>query len=275
MVKIAVAGVAGRMGARIVHAVYHRQGAELVGAFEAPGNPAVGKSLAGVVGLAGVEGVVGDDPEEALAEAQVLIDFTAPASSVKNLKLCASQGKAAVIGTTGLNESQKKTLAAQAKKVPVVFAPNMSVGVNLMFKMVSQMAEVLGQDYALEVLEAHHDQKKDAPSGTAVRLIEALCAVRGWDPEEVCRHGRVGMTGARTANELGVSVIRGGDIVGEHTVYFIANGERLEFTHRAHSRDTFAQGAVRAALWVVEQAPALYDMQDVLGLREAGEHVQE
>jgi 4-hydroxy-tetrahydrodipicolinate reductase len=268
MVKIAVAGVAGRMGARIVHAIFHRPGAELAGAFEAPGSPAVGKSLAGVVGLAGVEGVVTDDPAEALAEAQVLIDFTVPGASVKHLKECANLGKAAVIGTTGLSSNQKKTLAAQAKKVPVVFAPNMSVGVNLMFKLAAQMASVLGPDYALEIVEAHHDQKKDAPSGTAVRLIEQLCAVRGWDPEEACRHGRVGMTGARTRGELGVSVIRGGDIVGEHTVYFIANGERLELTHRAHSRDTFAQGAVRAAMWVVEQEPGLYDMQDVLGLKE-------
>lgn len=275
MVKIAVAGAAGRMGGHIARAVYNRQGAELAGAFEAPGNPTVGKSLAGVVGLSGAEGVVGDDPAEALAEAQVLIDFTSPASSVKNLKLCASLGKAAVIGTTGMNEAQQKSLITQAKKVPVVFAPNMSVGMNLMFKLVSQMAGVLGPDYALEVLEAHHDQKKDAPSGTAVRLIEQLCRVRGWDPEEVCRHGRVGMTGARTSNELGVSVIRGGDIVGEHTVYFIANGERLELTHRAHNRDTFAQGAVRAALWVVQQEPGLYDMQDVLGLREGGKSEQE
>ncbi|MCF8042089.1 MAG: 4-hydroxy-tetrahydrodipicolinate reductase [Desulfarculaceae bacterium] len=272
MVKIAVAGVAGRVSGHIVRAVFNRQGAELVGAFEAPGNPTVGKSLAGVAGLSGAEGVVGDSVEEALADAQVLIDFTAPASSVKNLKICAAQGKAAVIGTTGLSEAQKKIVATQAKKVPVVFAPNMSIGMNLMFKVVAQMAEVLGPDYALEVLEAHHDQKKDAPSGTAVRLIEELCQVRGWDSEEACRHGRVGMTGARTANELGVSVIRGGDIVGDHTVYFIANGERLELTHRAHNRDTFAQGAVRAALWVVNQEPGLYDMQDVLGLREAPAH---
>ncbi|MCB2226539.1 MAG: 4-hydroxy-tetrahydrodipicolinate reductase [Desulfarculaceae bacterium] len=268
MVKIAVAGVAGRMGGHIVRAIMQRQGAELAGGFEAPGSPAVGKSLAGAVGHSGVEGVVGDDPAEALAEAQVLIDFTSPGASVKHLKECAALGKAAVIGTTGLNEAQKKTLIAQAKKVPVVFAPNMSIGVNLMFKVAAQMAKVLGPDYALELVEAHHDQKKDAPSGTAVRLIEGLCEVRGWNPEEACRHGRVGMTGARTSDELGVSVIRGGDIVGEHTVYFIANGERLELTHRAHNRDTFAQGAVRAALWVVDKEPGLYDMQDVLGLRE-------
>ncbi|MEW5914050.1 MAG: 4-hydroxy-tetrahydrodipicolinate reductase [Thermodesulfobacteriota bacterium] len=267
MVKIAVAGVAGRMGARVVHAVYAHPEAELAGAFEAPGNPAVGKSLAGVVGLAGAEGVVGEDPVAAITEAQVLIEFTSPGASIKNLKECAAQGKAAVIGTTGLSEAQRKTVAQQAKKVPVVFAPNMSVGMNLMFKVVGDMARVLGPDYALEVLEAHHDQKKDAPSGTAVRLIEELCTVRGWEADKVCRHGRVGMTGARSKDEIGVSVIRGGDIVGDHTVFFIGQGERLELTHRSHSRDTFARGAVRAAVWVVQQPPGLYDMQDVLGLR--------
>jgi 4-hydroxy-tetrahydrodipicolinate reductase len=267
MVKIAVAGVAGRMGARVVHAVYAHPEAELAGAFEAPGNLSVGKSLAGVVGLAGAEGVVGEDPVAAITEAQVLIEFTSPGATIKNLKECASQGKAAVIGTTGLSEAQRKTVVAQAKKVPVVFTPNMSVAMNLMFKVVGDMARVLGPDYALEVLEAHHDQKKDAPSGTAVRLIEQLCAVRGWDSEKVCRHGRVGLTGARGKDELGVSVIRGGDIVGDHTVYFIGQGERLELTHRSHSRDTFARGAVRAAVWVVEQPPGLYDMQDVLGLK--------
>lgn len=268
MVKVAVAGVAGRMGGRLVHGVYGRPEAELVGAFESPGNIAVGKSLAGVVGLAGAEGVVTDDPAAAIAEAQVLIDFTAPGASIKHLKECAVQGKAVVIGTTGMSDNQRKIVTSQAKKVPVVFAPNMSVGMNLMFKQVAEMARVLGPDYALEVVEAHHDQKKDAPSGTAVRLIEELCEVRGWDSSEVCRHGRVGMTGARTKHELGVSVIRGGDIVGEHTVYFIAQGERLELTHRAHSRDTFAQGAARAAVWVVDQEPGLYDMQDVLGLKD-------
>ncbi len=268
MVKVAVAGAAGHMGGRVVHAVYGQPEAELAGAFDAPGDAAVGKSLAGVVGLAGAEGVVTDDAAEAIAQAQVLIDFTAPGASVKHLKECAAQGKAAVIGTTGMSDNQKKIIASQAKKVPVVFAPNMSVGMNLMFKQVADMARVLGPDYALEVVEAHHDHKKDAPSGTAVRLIEELCQVRGWEYDEVCRHGRVGMTGARTKDELGVSVIRGGDIVGEHTVYFIARGERLELTHRAHSRDTFAQGAVRAALWVVEREPGLYDMQDVLGLKD-------
>jgi 4-hydroxy-tetrahydrodipicolinate reductase len=267
MVKIAVAGAAGRMGVRIVNAVCASPRAELAAGFEAPGNPAVGRPLAEVTGCADAPGLMGDDPAQAVDAAQVLVDFTAPVATIKNLGLCAAKGKAAVVGTTGLDEGQKAELKSLAKDMPLVFAPNMSVGMNLMFKMVGLIARVLGPDYALELVEAHHDQKKDAPSGTAVRLIEELCAARGWDPGKVLRHGREGMVGARTADELGVSVIRGGDIVGDHTVYFIGQGERLEFTHRAHSRDTFVRGALRAALWVADQKPGLYDMADVLELK--------
>ena len=268
MVKIAVAGAAGRMGGRLVNAVCASPQAELAGAFDAPGHPAVGRSVAEVTGCADAPGRLGDDPAQAMAEAQVLIDFTAPAATIKNLTLCADLGKAAVAGTTGLDQAQKDELAVLAKRMPLVFAPNMSQGMNLMFKLVGMIAKVLGPDYALELVEAHHDQKKDAPSGTAVRLIEELCAARGWDPDEVCRHGRQGMVGARTQDELGVSVIRGGDIVGDHTVYFIGHGERLELTHRAHSRDTFVGGALRAALWVAGKNAGLYDMADVLGLKD-------
>jgi 4-hydroxy-tetrahydrodipicolinate reductase len=268
MVNIAVAGVAGRMGRRIVNAVCASPQASLVGGFEAPGNPMVGRSVAEATGCPDAPGQVQDNASAALAEAQVLIDFTAPAATLKNVGLCAKDGRAAVVGTTGLDEGQRAELAGLAKDIPLVFAPNMSVGMNLMFKLVGLMAQVLGPDYALELVEAHHDQKKDAPSGTAVRLIDELCKVRGWDPAEVCRHGRQGMVGARTEKELGVSVIRGGDIVGDHTVYFIGQGERLELTHRAHSRDTFVRGALRAALWVVGQKPGQYDMADVLGLKD-------
>jgi 4-hydroxy-tetrahydrodipicolinate reductase len=268
MVKIAVAGAAGRMGGRIVHAVCASPQAELAGCFDAPGHPSVGRPVAEVTGCAEAGGTLGDDPAQALAEAQVLVDFTAPAATLKNLALCAELGKAAVVGTTGLDEAQKSQLTAYAAKLPLVFAPNMSVGMNLMFKLVGMIAKVLGPDYALELVEAHHDQKKDAPSGTAVRLIEGLCEARGWDPAEVLRHGRQGIIGARSQDELGVSVIRGGDIVGDHTVYYIGQGERLEFTHRAHSRDTFVRGALRAALWVAGKEPGLYDMADVLGLKD-------
>ncbi|MFH1036409.1 MAG: 4-hydroxy-tetrahydrodipicolinate reductase [Pseudomonadota bacterium] len=267
MVRIAVAGVAGRMGGRIVHAIMARQDATLAGGFEAPGHPALGRKISEVTGQAEAPGQVQEGAAGVLAQADVLVDFTAPAASLKHLELCAKAGKAAVIGTTGLDPQQKAALAGLAQKVPVVFAPNMSVGMNLMFRLVGDMARVLGPDYALELVEAHHDQKKDSPSGTAVRLLEELAAARGWDLEQVATHGRQGLVGARPQEEIGVSVIRGGDIVGDHTVYFIGQGERLELTHRAHSRETFTQGAMRAALWVAGQKTGLYDMQDVLGLK--------
>jgi 4-hydroxy-tetrahydrodipicolinate reductase len=271
MVRIAVAGVAGRMGGRIVNAILGREDAALAGGFEAPGHPALGRPLSEVIGHGGaqgqVQGQVQGDPATVLAGADVLVDFTAPAASLRHLEICAASGKAAVIGTTGLNPEQKTTVAGLAATIPVVFAPNMSVGMNLMFKLVGDMARVLGPDYALELVEAHHDQKKDSPSGTAVRLLEELASAREWSLDDVAKHGRQGLVGARPREEIGVSVIRGGDIVGDHTVYFIGQGERLELTHRAHSRDTFVQGAVRAAVWVVKQKPGLYDMQDVLGLK--------
>jgi 4-hydroxy-tetrahydrodipicolinate reductase len=267
MVGIAVAGVAGRMGGAIVRAVDMNPGAALVGGFEAAGHPAVGKKLSEVTGCAQAAGLVSDGPGAVLKACDVLVEFTSPAASLANLKECAKLKKAAVIGTTGLDAAQKKEMARLAKKVPVVFAPNMSVGMNLMFKLAGMITQVLGPDYALELVEAHHDQKKDAPSGSAVRLLEEMAAARGLKLDKALRHGRQGLVGARSKGEIGVSVIRGGDIVGDHTVFFIGQGERIELTHRAHSRETFAQGAVRAALWVVEQTPGLYDMQDVLGLK--------
>ncbi|MGD8562341.1 MAG: 4-hydroxy-tetrahydrodipicolinate reductase [Desulfarculaceae bacterium] len=268
MIRLAVAGAAGRMGIRIIKALQGHDKAQLTAGFEAPGHPLLGKPLAEVCGCAGLEAVLEDNPVAALAKADVLIDFTAPQPTLDHLAEAAKAGKACVIGTTGLDQAQQQELRALALGIPVVFAPNMSVGMNLMFKLVGMIAKVLGPDYALELMEAHHDQKKDAPSGTAVRLLEELAQAHGWDLEQACRHGRKGIVGARTKEEIGVSVVRGGDVVGEHTVYFIGQGERLELTHRAHSRDTFVQGALRAALWVVEQRPGLYDMQDVLGLRD-------
>ncbi|MFZ5584410.1 MAG: 4-hydroxy-tetrahydrodipicolinate reductase [Thermodesulfobacteriota bacterium] len=269
MTRVAVAGVAGRMGGYIVRAILDRPGLELAGGFEMPGHPALNRRIAEVAGAPGAgELLVGADPASVIAAADVLVDFTAPAATLEHLALCVGQAKAAVIGTTGLTAAQKQAVAEMARKTPVVFAPNMSVGMNLMFKLAGMMARVLGPEYALELVEAHHDQKKDSPSGTAVRLLEELAAARGWSLDDVARHGRQGLIGARPQEEIGVSVIRGGDIVGEHTVYFITQGERLELTHRAHNRDTFAQGAARAALWVADKPAGLYDMQDVLGLKD-------
>jgi len=268
MVRVALAGAAGRMGRRIAQVLDQTEGALLAAGFEAPGHPLVGQPLSVATGVAGLEGTLGDDAAAALEQAQVLIDFTAPEATLANLEAAARAGKAAVVGTTGLSSKQQALVAEVAGQVPVVFSPNMSVGMNLMFQLVRQMAEVLGEDYALELVEAHHDQKKDAPSGTAVKLLDQLAAARGWKRQEVCVYGRQGMVGPRPKREIGVGVIRGGDVVGEHTVYFLAQGERLELTHRAHSRDTFARGAVRAAQWVAQQPPGLYDMLDVLGLEK-------
>jgi 4-hydroxy-tetrahydrodipicolinate reductase len=267
MVRIAVAGAAGRMGGMIIRAIAANEQAGLTGAFEAPGNPAVGQAVSAVTGLPDVNVVISDSVEQTLADSDVLIDFTAPEATLNNVAKAAEAGKAMVIGTTGLDKAQQEKIKKHAAKIPVVYAPNMSVGMNLMFKLVGMIAEILGEGYALELVEAHHDQKKDAPSGTAVKLLAELAQARGWDPDEILKHGRQGMVGARPKEEIGVSVIRGGDIVGDHTVYYIGQGERLEFTHRAHSRDTFAQGAVRAALWAAGKKPGLYDMQDVLGLK--------
>lgn len=266
MVRIAIAGAAGRMGGKIISAICDNDQTELVGAFEADGHPALNKKVSMVVGCGSAPGVINSDPEQAIQDADVLIDFTAPQATLANLKACVAAKKAVVVGTTGMGPREIGQAKDMAAHIPVVMAPNMSVGMNLMFKLVGQMAKVLGPDYALEIVEAHHDQKKDAPSGTAVRLLDELCQARGWNPDEVARHGRQGMVGARTSEEIGVSVIRGGDIVGDHTVYFVGQGERLELTHRAHSRDTFAQGAVRAALWVADKEAGFYDMNDVLGL---------
>jgi 4-hydroxy-tetrahydrodipicolinate reductase len=274
MLRIAVAGAAGRMGIRIMHIIQASDQAELSAAFEYSGSPAVGRPVSQVAGLAGPDIAVGDDAEAAFANSDVMIDFTSPKASLANLDAAVKADKPLVIGTTGFEPDQKERVAKEALKVPVLMTPNMSVGMNLMFKLAHDMAKVLGEDYALELMEAHHDQKKDAPSGSAIRLLEGLARARGWNPDEVCKHGRQGLTGARTKNEIGVSVIRGGDITGEHTVYFIAQGERLELTHRAHTRDTFAKGAVRAAIWLAGQKPGLYDMWDVLGLQsDIGSHI--
>lgn len=268
MVRIAVAGAAGRMGGRIINAICANDQAELVGAFEAEGHGALEQKVSVIAACPSAPGFVTSMPAKAIERADVLIDFTAPQATLANLKACAKFSKAAVVGTTGLKPEELDQLKKYAEQIPLVFAPNMSVGMNLMFKLVGQMARVLGPSFHLEVLEAHHDQKKDAPSGTAVRLVKELCDARGWEPEQVTKHGRQGMIGARSTDELGVSVIRGGDIVGDHTVYFIGQGERLELTHRAHSRDTFVQGALRAAIWVAGKPAGLYDMLDVLGLKD-------
>jgi len=211
--------------------------------------------------------LITDDLEKALAEADVLIDFTFPDVTLKNLEVCARLGRKMVIGSTGFTPEQRKQVEQHAAEIPVVLAPNMSVGVNACFKLLKEAASILGDGFEVEIVELHHNKKKDAPSGTAVRMGEVVAESLGRDYNECAVFHREGMTGERTHDEIGMQTVRGGDIVGEHTVYFIGLGERIEITHRAMSRDMFARGSARAAQWLDDKGPGLYDMQDVLGLK--------
>jgi len=267
MINIAVCGAAGRMGGRIIVAINEAEGVELAGALERPGHPMLGLD-AGILAGTGPLGVkITDDINMVVEECDVLIDFTTPKVSLKNMEVCGLKKKAIVIGSTGFTPEERALAKELAKDIPVVLAPNMSVGVNVCFKVLADIARILGEDFDVEIVEAHHRLKKDAPSGTAVRMGEVVAEALGRDYRQVANCHREGITGERTREEIGMQTIRGGDIVGEHTVYFIGQGERIELTHRAHTRDMFSRGSVRAAKWVVSQQPGLYDMQDVLGLR--------
>ncbi|MDR2946463.1 MAG: 4-hydroxy-tetrahydrodipicolinate reductase [Candidatus Adiutrix sp.] len=265
-VKIAMCGALGRMGQKIIQVIGARQDMAVTGAVERPDCPQLGQSIGPLVGEASLSVMLTDDLKTAGQGADMYIDFTSPASSLKYLREAADMGLAAVIGTTGLSEAQREELATAAKKIPVLWAPNMSIGVNVMYKIAAAMVKMLGPDYDLEIVEAHHRLKKDAPSGTAVKLYETLAQARGLDPVTSMVTGRAGQVGERTDNEIGVMAIRGGDIVGDHTVYFCGPGERLELTHRVHTRDTLAQGAVRAAAWLAGRKPGLYSIDDTLSL---------
>ncbi|BCS55447.1 4-hydroxy-tetrahydrodipicolinate reductase [Geobacter sp. SVR] len=267
MVKIAVCGAAGRMGQRIINSVIEAEGAELSGALERPGHPLAGQDVGLVAGCGPLGVNISDDLNAVIAGCDVMIDFTAPKVSLKNLEACGLQKKSIVIGSTGFTPEERALAAELAKDIPVVLAPNMSVGVNVCFKILKDIAKTLGDDFDVEIVEAHHRLKKDAPSGTAVRMGEVVAEALGRDYNTVANCHREGITGERTREEIGMQTIRGGDIIGEHTVYFIGMGERIELSHRAMTRDMFSRGSVRAAKWVVSQQPGLYDMQDVLGLK--------
>lgn len=210
----------------------------------------------------------GDSIEQHLADTDVVIDFTLHHVTPGVARACAEAGKALVIGTTGHDETEKSMIRQAALRIPMVWASNYSTGVNTLFWLTRKTAEILGPDFDLEVVEMHHRLKKDAPSGTATTLLEILADVRNLHLADALRHGRRGITGERTASEIGIHALRGGDVVGDHTVLFAANGERVELTHKASNRDTFANGALRAADWIHTRAPGIYDMQDVLGLRD-------
>jgi 4-hydroxy-tetrahydrodipicolinate reductase len=243
-IHFAIAGASGRMGRTLIEAVQAAPGAELAAAFD-----------------------IGDDIEAALGKADCLIDFTRPEGTLKHMEICRKRGVHMVIGTTGMNTEQKLAIQDASRDIPIVFAPNMAVGVNLVFKLLDTAARILNEGYDIEILEAHHRHKVDAPSGTALRMGEVVAAALGRDLAECAVYGREGITGERPATQIGFSTVRGGDIVGDHTVFFIGTGERVEITHKASSRMHFAQGALRAARFLNGKARGLFDMQDVLGLR--------
>jgi 4-hydroxy-tetrahydrodipicolinate reductase len=255
------------MGGRIIHMIRQSSDIELAAAFERPDHPSVGSDVGQVAGLGNLGLKVAGSLKEVIGLGEVLIDFTVPEATVESLKLASAAHLAVVIGTTGMSGNPLDQVKALAKSTRCVMSPNMSVGVNVMFKMAGEMAKVLGEDYDMEILEVHHRFKKDAPSGTAIRLAQILSAATGRDLDKVGVYQRKGMIGERTSKEIGIQTWRAGDITGEHTVLFGGIGERMELIHRAHNRDNFARGAVKAAVWVVRQPAGLYDMQDVLGLK--------
>lgn len=266
MRRIAVMGAAGRMGKTLIEAVQQAQGAGLTAAIDRPDSSLVGADAGELAGLGRIGVQLSDELAKVVDEFDVLVDFTHPSVTLKNLAFCRKAGKAMVIGTTGFSEQEKLLLAEAGKDIPIVFAANFSVGVNLSLKLLDMAARVLGDDVDIEIFEAHHRHKVDAPSGTALRMGEVVAKALGRDLQEVAVYGREGQTGARERQTIGFATVRGGDVVGDHTVLFAADGERLEITHKASSRMTFAKGAVRAALWLEGRQPGLYDMQDVLDL---------
>jgi len=265
MTKVAITGAAGRMGRALIEAVTGAGDLHLAAALERPGSPALGEDAGRVAGLEALGVPVGEGLEA--ADFDLLIDFTRPEATLANVDHCRRAGKKMVIGTTGLDADGKRRIAEAARDIAIVFAPNMSVGVNLCFKLLELAARTLGEEVDIEVIEAHHRHKVDAPSGTALRMGEVVAEALGRDLKTCAVYGREGHTGERPRQTIGFSTIRAGDIVGEHTVLFAGPGERVEITHKASSRMTFAAGAVRAARWLQHKETGLFDMQDVLGLR--------
>ncbi len=264
--RIALTGIAGRMGRTLAEAIAGRDDLILTAAVERRDSSVIGTDAGELTGIGRNGVVVVADLAEVVADCDVVIDFTTPSATLAHLACCREAGRALVIGTTGLDASGRDALAAAAASIAVVYAPNYSVGVNLSLRLLEMAARVLGDSVDIEIIEAHHRHKVDAPSGTALRMGEVVAAALGRNLEDVAVYGREGQTGPRDRQTIGFETIRAGDIVGDHTVLFAADGERLEITHRASSRMTFAAGAVRAATWATGQRPGLYDMSDVLGL---------
>jgi 4-hydroxy-tetrahydrodipicolinate reductase len=267
MIHVAIAGAAGRMGRTLLDACQQAENLQCTVALEHPDNPLIGVDAGEMAGIGRLNVPIVADLTAWLDRFEVLIDFTRPAATLAHLALCRNAGKAMVIGTTGCSPEQKIEIAAAAQVIPIVFAPNMSVGINLCFKLLELAAQALGDTVDIEIIEAHHRHKVDAPSGTALAMGQVIAKTLGRDLTQCAVYGREGVTGERDRQSIGFATIRAGDIVGDHTVLFADEGERIEISHRASSRMTFAKGAIRAAAWLAGHKPGLFDMQDVLGLR--------
>ena len=267
MTRIAITGAAGRMGRSLIEACHQSDGMEVAVALEHPESSLLGSDAGDLAGIGKLGVTVGSDLAAVTADFDVLIDFTRPEPTLANLEICRKAGRRMVIGTTGFSDTQRQQISTAASDIAVVFAPNMSVGVNLCFKLLDTAARVLGDDVDIEVIEAHHRHKVDAPSGTALRMGEVVAEALGRDLKDCAVYGREGHTGERDTKTIGFETIRAGDIVGDHTVMFAGSGERVEITHKASSRLTFANGAIRAAGWLTSHDSGLFDMQDVLGLK--------
>jgi len=266
MAEVVVAGAAGRMGSRLVALLKDDPELRLVAALEAPGHAAVGRDAGESAGVGRLSVPITDDVEAAIGKGRILIEFSVPEASLAHVRVVARQGGRAVIGTTGFTAPQREELARLGASAPLLVSPNMSVAVNVAFRVLADMARLLGDDYDVEIVETHHRFKKDAPSGTALRMAEVVAQALGRDLSKTAVYDRHDQLAERTRKEIGMAALRSGDVVGEHTVSFGSLGERLELTHRAHSRDTFARGALRAARFIATAKPGLYSMQDVLGL---------
>jgi 4-hydroxy-tetrahydrodipicolinate reductase len=271
MIRVAIHGAAGRMGHALINACQQADGLTLAAALERPGSPAIGSDAGALAGLPACGVRVADSLADRHDAFDTLIDFTRPEPSLAALEHCRTWGKRMVIGTTGFSEEQRAVIERAAQDIPIVLAPNMSVGVNLCLKLLEIAAQVMGDTTDIEIIEAHHRHKVDAPSGTALRMGEVVATALSRDLKSCAVWSREGHTGERAPGSIGFSVIRAGDIVGEHTVMFADEGERVEITHNASSRLTFARGAMRAAAWLADRPAGLYDMQDVLDLKAAGQ----
>jgi 4-hydroxy-tetrahydrodipicolinate reductase len=264
---MAVLGASGRMGSRIITLSREIENINLSGALERSEHKDLGKDIGEVIGIGTTGVTITDDIKSVAEKSDVLVDFSSPSATIKCLKTISEKPIPVVIGTTGFSKDEVEYIRLYAQNTPCVFSPNMSVGVNLLLKVLTDIARVTGDDYDVEIIEAHHRLKKDAPSGTAMKMAQVIATTLNRNLEDTAVYSRHGLIGERTRKEIGIQTIRAGDIVGEHTVLFGGLGERIEITHKVSSRDTFARGALKAALWIYKQTPGLYDMQDVLGLK--------